>query len=356
MLLHDSDRQKWNSFVAGFPTGDFQQAWEWGELKSHTGWRPWRLAVQEGEAIVAGMQVLQRSLPGGASLFYAPRGPLFPPGNEQALRALLEETRALARQEKALALRLDPALPDGDQAALDLLRRHGARPSPASETAFGGTQPRYVMKVDLGRTEDDLLASFHPKWRYNIRLAEKKGVVITSECTREDVPAFYEVLQETCLRDGFAVRALSYYYDIWDLLIERDLGAMFLGRVEDQIVCGALTFAMGGQAWYVYGASSNSFRNTMPNHLMQWEMMRWAMRRGCTVYDMRGVARETPGEAEEGALHGLNRFKRGFGAVYEEYLGEFDVVYSPLWYCLFNFAEAARRSWRHRGRPAAAAE
>ena len=151
------------------------------------------------------------------------------------------------------------------------------------------------------------------------------------------------MLQETCQRDGFGVRAVSYYYDIWDLLIERGLGAMFLGRVEDQVVCGALTFALGHQAWYVYGASSNSHRNLMPNHLMQWEMMKWAKARGCTVYDMRGVARETTeGEAED-QLHGLTRFKRGFGAQYMEYLGEFDLVYSPLWYKLFNFAEKARR-------------
>ena len=208
---------------------------------------------------------------------------------------------------------------------------------------FGGVQPRYVMKVDISGTEDELLASFHPKWRYNIRLAEKKGVTVTDQCSRDDIPAFYEVLQETCRRDGFGVRAISYYYDIWDLVIQRGLGAMFLGRFEDQVICGALTLASGCQAWYVYGASSNSHRNLMPNHLMQWEMMKWAKSRGCSVYDMRGVAREAaPGEDED-RLQGLNRFKRGFGARYMEYIGEFDLVYSPLWYGLFNLAERLRR-------------
>ena len=348
MIVRETQRSQWNDFVAGSQAGDFMQAWEWGELKARTGWRAWRLAVCDGETIVGAMQILQRGLPGGKSLFYAPRGPLCDLRDEETLGRLLAEARGLARQQKALALRVDPAVGAAESECAETLRKAGFKPSPGAESNFGGTQPRYVMKVDISMDEEALLASFHPKWRYNLRLAEKKGVRITSECTREDVPLFYEVLQETCKRDGFAVRAISYYYDIWDLLIEQGLGAMFLGRVEDQVVCGALTLALGRQAWYVYGASSNRFRNTMPNHLMQWEMMKWAKQRDCSVYDMRGVARETGSEGEDGGLHGLNRFKRGFGAVYSEYLGEFDLVYSPLWYGLFNFAETARRQWRHR--------
>jgi lipid II:glycine glycyltransferase (peptidoglycan interpeptide bridge formation enzyme) len=81
----------------------------------------------------------------------------------------------------------------------------------------------------------------------------------------------------------------------------------------------------------------------MPNHLMQWEMMKWAKERGCSVYDMRGVARELATDQDESALQGLNRFKRGFGARYMEYVGESDLVYSPLWYGLFNLAERLRR-------------
>ena len=343
MQLTDQHHQNWNAFVAGLDTGDFAQAWEWGELKAHTGWVPLRFGLEDGGQLVAGIQVLKRPLPGGKSLFYAPRGPLYQPGLEHRLPEVIDEVRQAARRHGALALKIDPAIVGPKEAATEAFSALGFRPSPNSDGPFGGVQPRYVMKVDISGTEDELLASFHPKWRYNVRLAEKKGVILTSQCTREEVPIFYEVLQETCRRDGFGVRAVSYYYDIWDLLIERGLGAMFLGRVEDQVICGALTFAMGHQAWYVYGASSNSHRNLMPNHLMQWEMMKWARARGCTVYDMRGVARETTEDEAESQLHGLNRFKGGFGARYMEYVGEFDLVYSPLWYTLFNFAEKARR-------------
>jgi len=344
MLLTQDYKTAWNDFVAGCPAGDFMQAWEWGDLKARTGWTPLRLAVEEGGALVAGLQTLQRHAPGGRSLFYAPRGPLVPPNRLELLDAILAEARQLARERRALALKMDPALPEPNDAFVADLQQRGFRPAP-NMTNFGGVQPRHVMKVDIAPEPDELLASFHPKWRYNIRLAERKGVVIRTG-RREDLPAFYEVLQETCRRDGFSVRALSYYEDLWDVLIAPGLGGLFLGSVEDELICGAITLALGPQAWYVYGASSNRRRNTMPNHLLQWEMMQWAKARGCTVYDMRGVARETGGEGDEGGLHGLNRFKRGFGAAYIEYVGEFDLVYSPVWYAAYNQALRLRSALR----------
>ena len=73
-------------------------------------------------------------------------------------------------------------------------------------------------------------------------------------------------------------------------------------------------------------------------------MMRWAKSRGCTVYDMRGVSPERDGEPTEAHLAGLNRFKRGFNARYVEYVGDWDLIYSPLWHSLFRrLAPLARR-------------
>ncbi len=354
MLLTPDRQSDWNAFVAGCPAGDFMQAWEWGDLKARTGWAPLRLAVERDGRLAAGMQVLQRKAPGGRCLFYAPRGPLVPSGETELLESLLSEARQLARDRRALALKVDPALPEPDEAFVGNLRRLGFRPAPDT-THFGGVQPRYVMKVNIAPGPDELLASFHPKWRYNIRLAQKKGVTIRPG-TRDDLPAFYEVLQETCRRDGFAVRALSYYEDLWDLVLAPGLGGLFLGSVGDELICGAITLALGPQAWYVYGASSNRLRHTMPNHLLQWEMMQWAQARGCTVYDMRGVARETGADDDEGGLHGLNRFKRGFGAQYLEYIGEFDLVYSPLWYVAYNQALRLRRALRRSHRSAETSE
>jgi len=356
MLLTPDQQSDWDRFVAHCPAGDFLQAWQWGELKRHTGWEPHRFAVAGSQGFIAGAQVLGRRMPGGRQLFYASRGPLVAEGAApEALDELVTEIRAEARRRRAMAIKIDPAIAADDSAAHAHLRRLGFRRAPGEDSAFGGLQPRYVMKVALLGSDEELLASFHPKWRYNIRLGERKGVSIVPATDREQMRTFYEVLRETAARDGFGVRAESYFLDMWDTCIAPGLARLFLGSLDGETICGAITFALGHQAWYVYGASANAHRNVMPNHLLQWEMMRWARSQGCTTYDMRGVAREA-GEGEtEGRLHGLNRFKRGFGAQYVEYLGEYDLVLSPLWYGLLNLAEPAVRRLRarRRGRPAA---
>jgi len=320
--------------VAACAHGDVLQCWEWGELKSRTGWTPLPVGVERDGRLVAGCLLLKRPLPGGLSLLYAPRGPVVDYSDEALWGTLAGEVRRLARHHRAIAVKVDPAVRADDAVAAEALQREGFFPAHSAE-AVGGVQPRQVMKLDITRSPEALLESFAPKWRYNIRLAERKGVVVDDECHREDVPVFYDLLQVTARRDGFTVRALSYFYDLWDLIIARGLGRMFLARVGDEVIAGAIAFCLPPQCWYVYGASANEHRNLMPNHALQWAMIRWAQAQGCRVYDFRGVAPEVEG-VPQGPLAGLNRFKRGFGAQYVEYLGDYDLVLNRPAYWVFQ--------------------
>lgn len=337
MLVDAADRDIWNRFVAQAPLGDVLQCWEWGELKSRTGWEPLHFAAPGEGGLAAAALVLKRALPRtGRSLMYCPRGPVTRDGSTTGLAELVGEIRQHARRSGAIALIIDPAMPLGADGWEKALRDLGFRPPGEHAAGFGATQPRAVMKVDISPEPEDLLASFHSKWRYNIRYAERKGVRVRSDCSREDVDVFYEILRVTAERDGFGVRSRGYFQAMWDLVIEQGLGRLFMGYAGEEPVCGAICFALGNQAWYVYGASSNEHRELMPNHLMQWQMMLWAKSRGCTVYDMRGVSPEVDGEPIVPHLAGLNRFKAGFGAEYVEYLGDWTQVFSPTWYFLFQ--------------------
>jgi lipid II:glycine glycyltransferase (peptidoglycan interpeptide bridge formation enzyme) len=337
MIFPENRRQEWNAFVAAAPAGDVLQCWEWGELKADTGWEALPVAVEADGRLTGAALVLKRRLPHTRrSLLYCPRGPVVDTGVPGALEALLAEVREVAREHGAIAFKMDPAWTP-EQSLLQRLRALGMRP-PRGGAGFGATQPRAVMKVDIRPSEDELLARFHSKWRYNLRLAAKKGVTVTADTSRADVDTFYDLLLVTAKRDGFRVRARTYFHRIWDILIARSMGRLFLARVGDTAVSGALVFVLGRQCWYVYGASDNDHRNLMPNHLLQWEIMRWAKRQGCEVYDMRGVSPEVNGEPVEKHLAGLNRFKRGFGAQYVEYIGDWDLVFSPLWYAAFERA------------------
>ncbi len=339
------DRTQWNEFVASCPYGDVLQCWEWGELKARTGWEPLHFAVREQGRFLATALVLKRPIPRtGRSLFYCPRGPIVDPQTPRALGELVAAIRDGAAEHRAIALKIDPAITPDQTAMLEQLRASGFAPPTASSSGFGGVQPRAVMKVDISSDCDALLAGFHKKWRYNIRYAGRNGVTVRSDCTRGDIEPFYALLGVTATRDKFGVRSRSYYEDMWDLIIEPGLGKLFMTYADDKPIAGAIAFALGAQAWYVYGASSDEHRNLMPNHLMQWEMMQWAKEQGCTVYDMRGVSPEVDGEPVVEHLAGLNRFKKGFGAQYIEYVGDWDLVFSKVWHAVFQrLAPAVKR-------------
>lgn len=131
-------------------------------------------------------------------------------------------------------------------------------------------------------------------------------MTVNLECTKQELPIFYKLLEETCKRDNFLVRGYKYFEDMWDLLSEAGYIKLVLTYFEDIPIAGALAFKFGDRAMYTYGASSNTHRNVMPNHLMQWKLISWAKENGCKWYDFRGVSPKKDAESDS-HLEGLNR-------------------------------------------------
>jgi lipid II:glycine glycyltransferase (peptidoglycan interpeptide bridge formation enzyme) len=218
-------------------------------------------------------------------------------------------------------------------------------------------QPARTILVDLTGDEDTILAAMKQKTRYNIRLAERKGVSVRL-AGAADLPAFYQLMQATSRRDGFGIHPLSYYRAAFELFAPQR-AALLLAEVAGEPVAGLMVFAHGATATYLYGASSDSHREKMPAYLAQWAAMRWARDRGCTRYDLWGIpdcdeatleagfadhtARQTlPTSSGEG-LWGVYRFKRGFGGRVVRVAGAFDAVYVHPIYWLYRRWFAARR-------------
>ncbi|AET70921.1 putative methicillin resistance protein [Desulfosporosinus orientis DSM 765] len=333
--IDKSEHTRFNDFLAKHPKGHVLQSWEWGEIKSRTGWQPWRLIIEKDNEIVAGASILERKIPVvGIPIFYASRGPVVDWKDTELFDLVLAEIKKLAKKRGAIFLKIDPDVPSSEKELENYLLSRGFR-SAESGKGFEGVQPKYVFRLDISPDEATLLSNMQQKTRYNIRLAQKKGVQIRRG-TRADLPDFYRVLKETTERDRFLVRAYSYFEDLYDSLVPQGLGELFIAEYEGQIISGTLAFVIGDKAWYIYGASSNSHRNVMPNYLIQWEMIRWAKSLGCTLYDFRGV----PGHlTEDNPLYGLYRFKKGFNGDYTEFIGEWDLVYRPVTYFLWNHLE-----------------
>lgn len=337
----------WDAFVADHPAGHFLQTGRWADLKSAFGWRAEQVILRTipspAAPILGGASILYRRLPWGQSLAYIPKGPVVDWDAPDQARAVLTMARAAASKRHTALLKIEPELVDSP-ATTTALRSMGFRPSPQR------VQPLCTIQIAL--TEDEkLLASMKPKWRYNIRLAGRKGVTVR-EGTGADLPEIQRLLAVTGRRDGFGVHSLAYYARATELFVPAGLAAWLVAEHEDRMLAAIAVFALGRTAWYMWGASGDEGRNLMPNHALQWAAMRWARDRGCATYDLWGIPDEVGAEPDayaepeswgEGGLWGVYRFKQGFGGRVVRYTGAWDLPLSRAGYALYRLGLRVRR-------------
>src|SRR5579859_4531094 len=331
----------WDRFVAADAAGHLLQSWAWGAFKAGQGWQPARLGVRRPDgALVAAAQVLfRRPVPHTpVAVAYVPRGPV----------ASLAGLHALCRRRGAIFLKIEPNVPAGAPVARALA---AAGFQPARRV-----QPSRTLLLDLqpDQPEETLLAAMKPKTRYNIRLAQRRGVTVRPAAGAADLQQFYDLLVTTGQRDAFAVHSLDYYRAALDRFAAgaapdaaRPVATLLLAEHPDGAgapLAGLLAFAFGAEAIYMYGASADRGREHMPAYLLQWAAMGWARARGCRRYDFWGIPDHPEAEAPAAGenpnvrqgLWGVYRFKQGFGGVERDYAGAWDFVYRPLAYRLYQ--------------------
>ncbi|MBN1811282.1 MAG: peptidoglycan bridge formation glycyltransferase FemA/FemB family protein [Anaerolineae bacterium] len=326
----------WDAFITGHPSGHILQTSPWGALKSQFGWSDQRVGLAHVDQLIAGAQVLIRHLPAGLGcLAYVPKGPLVNWEDGAQVTAMMNALDRAARAQGAVALTIEPDLPDEDTHS-EWLHALGFSPSPLSSV-----QPRRTIVVDIAPGEDTILAAMKQKTRYNVRLASRKGVT-AREATEADLPAFHALMAATGERDAFGVHTPAYYEAAYRLFVPLGWARLLLAEVEEEAVAAVMVFALPPRSWYFYGASSDAHREKMPAYLLQWEAIRWAKSLGCITYDLYGVPDqdEEPLEAQftqrSDGLWGVYRFKRGFGGKLVRSVGAWDRVYAPLRYHLYR--------------------
>ncbi len=316
----------WNTFLANSPHAHLLQTGEWGELKSAFGWKPARIIVGE-----VGAQILFRRLLLGFTLAYMPKGPVF--SNQSAVISdqFWEEVDAVCRAHRAIFLKIEP-----DELECDDSRGRIAKSGDfALRASPHNIQPPRTIVVNLRDSEEEILARMKQKTRYNIRLAEKKGVTVRAW---NDIAGFHAMLLATGERDVFGVHSLVYYCRAYDLFHKAGMCELLVAEHEGRPLAALMVFARGKRAWYVYGASTDEERNRMPTYRLQWEAMRWAKARGAEEYDLWGVPDEDEEtlegqfESRRDGLWGVYRFKRGFGGEIRRAVSALDKVYNPLLY------------------------
>jgi len=319
----------YEKFVQEDALCDFQQSMKWAKVK--TFWKSERIVIQEGEKWVMSMQILIRKIPVFGNLLYVPRGPIGKVQEEAVWKRLTEEIQAIAKQYKAFVIIIEPNVLEKDEAFKKMVTKLGYKINSSAIKFEQEIQARHNFRLQLeGKTEEEVFQNFSSKTRYNIRLAQKKGVHI-EEKTEDGLDIFYSLMQETGRRNGFRIRPKAYFEKLLKEFPEEI--QIWIAYYEEEPIAAVMPILYGHKMWYLYGASGNQYRKWMPNYVLQWEMIRRAIRNHCKVYDFRGVC------VEKGEADGLYRFKKGFGGDFVELIGEVYIDFKPFRYKCYKVAK-----------------
>ena len=348
------------SYAAARYGQSFLQSAFWADFKTLHGWKPLRFeltvcsdtpsvraalaAADKTQSLSFELSVLLRSFKRFFSIAYIPLGPdtsLLKLAQDELQSFWIRTAEAVKPflPKNTLCLRFDPPL---DFYSLDERGAFVRSISKPLVKSLADIQPPDTTVLDLTLSEDELLANMKPKWRYNIRLAEKKGVSVKA-CAEDGIDVFYALYEQTAKRDGIALHTKDYYRSL--LRLAKREGAhsactctLYIAEHEGEALAAIIVLFLGKEAVYLYGASSNNKRNFMSAYLLQWAAIRDAKKVLCTSYDFYGMP---PTDDENHPMHGLYRFKTGFGGKIIHRPGSIDFPLSKL-YAPFSFAEKLR--------------
>ncbi|SDN11361.1 Lipid II:glycine glycyltransferase (Peptidoglycan interpeptide bridge formation enzyme) [Acetanaerobacterium elongatum] len=329
-LLRKETEAEFEQFMRSHHNGSFMQSLSWPKVKNNWGYDG-IISRDSAGAIQGAMLVLLQKAPFfGSSFMYAPRGPVCDLNDRAVVKDLTDGVHALARKHNAYLFKMDPDVLASDEQFIKLTTELGYTYNKGGDN-FETIQPRFNYRLNLtGRTEEEIFANLTQKTRYNVRVAMKHNIEVKA-CGKEMLDEFVRVYKTTGERDGFNTRPKSYFERMMDAMGENC--RLYLGLYEGKVISGAISTQYAGKTCYVYGASDNDHRNVMPNYLVQWEMIKWALEGNSTVYDFQGVSGVLD---ESNHLYGLYRFKRGFNGELVELAGEFDIVFKPISNWLIN--------------------
>lgn len=311
-------KKEWNDFIV-HSGGSFLQSWQWGDLQEALGRKMRRIEADDLKALV-----IKHDLPFGKNYIYCPRGPVVK-GTSFKLGTFLEKAKEIAKQEKSMFLKVEPA-------------ENGVLKGASFILSNKQIQPPQTIILDTVQSENEILGQMHQKTRYNIKLAQRKGVIIEEGDinNQETINVFLKLLKQTAERDKFFLHMEKYYRKMLEVLGEGKMIRLFLAKYKNQIIAANLVVFFNQTATYLHGASDYNFRQSMAPYLLQWRTILKAKELGLKNYDLYGI--------NEKKWPGVTRFKRGFGGREVLYPGTFDLVYSHFWYSAYNIIRKMRKN------------
>lgn len=315
------DPNQWDTFVSSQNFSQFLQSWAWGEFQQTVHRRTWRVGFFEDGKQVGAAQIIEHYLGLGWAYLYCPRGPVLKtpnPNDQFPIKKLINFIKEKTSTYGELFLRLEP---QNIKYLISNISTHRVR----------SIQPTHVLLLDLAQSEEELLKNMREKTRYNIRLAERKGLELG--INNGDFERFWQLLNQTAKRDSIKLHPKKYYEQMLKIVPCSIISITHGG----QWLAAGLFIGFGDTFTYVHGGSSNEHRDLMAPYLMQWSAIKLAKTNGYRYYDFGGVNPEKTSDPDfRTKWAGITRFKKGFGGLIHSYAGAYDLPINNLGYKLYK--------------------
>ncbi len=320
MLKHwtEEQRAEWDAIIAKHAgDGGLLQSWAWGRFQEQLGNAVYNASDEAGKWFAQCLQLKA----GNQWILVVPRGPVTADANDASgLRQFLSDLKSFAKERGCFFVRLDPAW---NPNLAPLLVAAGSRKAKRERN------PAQTLIIDTSRGEEDLLQAMKSKWRYNIRLAEKKGVTVRMSASPADASIFWSLVEKTTDRQGFASYNEAYFRALMETLGPAHQASFLIAEHEGKPIAALLLGMFGKTMYYLHGASDYEHRQLMAPHLLQWRGILEAKQRGL-AYDFWGVS--------EQEWPGVTRFKQGFAPQqpFTAYVGTYELAAKPFMYALYR--------------------
>jgi len=305
------------------------QSWEWGEFRRETGVGLSRLLEKKGKTKEV-FQITWHTIPYTKwCVGYCPKSAI--PDNEA-----INKIKQLAAKKGAIFVKFEPneKISPETKMKIALLSKH------FNWVKGKSLFTKYTFQLDIAKSEEALLAGMHQKTRYNLRLAEKKGVKIVEDSSEQGFEEYWKLMEDTTKRQGFYAHSKGYHRKMWKNMTESGMGHLFKAVWQGQTLTTWMVFILNGVLYYPYGASSNEHREVMASNLMMWEVIRYGKKLGCSLFDMWGSLGPVPDVRDP--WYGFHRFKQGYGAELIEFVGSYDLVVRPGLYQVYGLTDKVR--------------
>lgn len=324
--------EKNNNFLKleNFYSGSFLQSKLWQDFLDKQQKKNWQINItdEKGELFLSCL-LYENKLPFGKSYLYAPKGPVLKndlkqEDKQELLALFFSKTRDLMVETKTkeeIFLQLEPS-----EEIKNFFQVQTAK----------NIQPQDVSFLTLDKEPKEMLANMHQKTRYNIMLANKKGVKVEVLDKPEDIEIFLSLNKKTAARQNIITHPDNYYALLWQTLLEHKAAKLFVAYYNDKPVAANLMIFWENTATYLHGASDYEYRQAMAPYLLQWEAIKLAREQGFAFYDFGGIA---PEDNSKPKWNGLTRFKKGFaGSDFHSPVAQV-FVYNPGQYKLYLLAK-----------------